>query len=41
MNIPNTWKGLIDEATKREAIALANALNTKTEEKEVLKVVSK
>jgi transposase-like protein len=41
MNIPNNWKGLIDEATKREAIALVNALSTKVQEKEGLKVVSK
>ena len=41
MNIPNNWKGLIDEATKREAIALVNALSVKAEEKEGLKVVSK
>jgi transposase-like protein len=41
MNIPNTWKGLIDEATKHEAITLVNALSTKTEEKDGLKVVSK
>ena len=38
---PNTWKGIIDEATKREAIALVNALSNKAEEKEGLKVVSK
>ncbi len=41
MNIPNTWKGIIDEATKHEAITLVNALSNKTEEKEELKVISK
>jgi hypothetical protein len=41
MNIPNTWKDLIDEATKREALALVNAMSKKVEEKEDLKVVSK
>jgi len=42
MDVPNTWKGIIDEATKREAIALVNALSSnKVEEKEGLKVVSK
>jgi hypothetical protein len=41
MNIPNTWKGTIDEATKHEAITLVNALSNKTEEKEELKVISK
>lgn len=41
MNIPNNWKGLIDEATKKEAVALANALSEKVEDKEGLKVVNK
>jgi len=41
MNIPNTWKGLIDEATKREAMLLVNALNNKGENKEELKVISR
>lgn len=31
MNIPNNWKGLIDEATKYEAQVLANAIKAKTE----------
>jgi putative transposase len=39
MNVPNNWKGLIDEATKREAILLANVLGEKTEEKKGIKVV--
>jgi len=41
MNIPNTWKGIIDEATKHEAITLVNALSNKIEEREELKVISK
>jgi hypothetical protein len=41
MDIPNNWKGLIDQATKHEAIMLVNALSIKTEEKEGLKVASK
>jgi len=41
MNIPNTWKGLIDEATKQEALTLVSALSNKVEDKEGLKVVSK
>jgi hypothetical protein len=47
MDIPNNWKGLIDEATKHEATLLVNALSStlslskKTEEKEGLKVISK
>jgi transposase-like protein len=41
MDIPNNWKGIIDEATKREAQILVNALSKKNEEKEMLKVVSK
>ncbi len=39
--IPSTWNGLIDEATKREAMALVNALGSKIPEKEALKVISK
>ena len=30
MNVPNNWKGLIDEATKYEAQILANVTNTNT-----------
>jgi transposase-like protein len=41
MNVPNNWKGLIDEATKKEAVSLANALTVNVEEKEEVKVVSK
>ena len=41
MNVPNAWKGIIDEATKKEAIALVNALSNKAEEKESLKVIGK
>jgi transposase-like protein len=41
MNVPNNWKGLIDEATKHEARLLANALSSKIEEEQGLKVVSK
>jgi hypothetical protein len=41
MNIPNTWKGLIDEATKHEAITLVKALSSRVENGEGLKVVSK
>jgi transposase-like protein len=41
MDIPNNWKGLIDQATKHEAIMLVNALSIKTGEKEGLKVASK
>ena len=41
MNIPNTWKGIIDEAIKHEAITLVNALTNKVEEKQGLKVLSK
>jgi hypothetical protein len=41
MDIPNNWKGLIDQATKHEAITLVNALSNKAEEKQELKVVSK
>jgi putative transposase len=40
MGIPNTWKGLIDEATKHEARVLVNALRKNVEE-QGLKVVSK
>ena len=31
MNVPNNWKGLIDEATKQEAQLLANATHTNTQ----------
>ena len=41
MDIPNNWKGLIDEATKHEATLLVNVLSNKVEEKQGLKVVSK
>ena len=41
MDIPNNWKGLIDEATKHEAEMLVNALSKPNEEKQGLKVVSK
>ena len=37
MNVPNNWKGLIDEATKRDAITLVNALNNPIEEKQAVK----
>ena len=41
MDIPNNWKGLIEQATKHEAALLVNALSNKpTEEKQGLKVVS-
>jgi hypothetical protein len=40
MEVPNNWKGLIDEATKREATLLVNAIRKKEEEEE-LKVISK
>jgi len=30
MNVPNNWKGLIEEATKHEAITLAKAININT-----------
>jgi hypothetical protein len=33
MNIPNNWRGLIEQATKREAMLLVNALRNKTEKK--------
>lgn len=39
MDIPNNWKGLIDEATKHEAMLLVNALSNKVEEKQSLKVI--
>lgn len=41
MDIPNNWKGLIDEATKHEAKVLVNALGKPKGEKQGLKVVSK
>lgn len=40
MNIPNNWKGLIDEATKREAQTLVSALIPTVKQNEALKVVS-
>lgn len=40
MNVPNNWKGLIDEATKREATLLVNAVRTR-EEEQGMKVISK
>jgi transposase-like protein len=40
MQVPNNWKGLIDEATKREATLLVNATKPKQLEQE-LKVISK
>lgn len=41
MNIPNNWKGLIDRATKQEAITLVNALSKKVEKEQGVQVVSK
>jgi putative transposase len=41
MNIPNSWVGLIDEATKYEAILLANTLSNQIEQKERIKVVNR
>ena len=41
MNIPNNWKGLIDQATKHEAITLVHALRNQIEENQGIKVVSK
>jgi transposase-like protein len=41
MDIPNNWKGLIEQATKYEATLLVNALSTKTEKEQELKVISK
>jgi hypothetical protein len=41
INVPNNWKGLIDEATKHEARLLVNALSSQVEEEQGLKVVSK
>jgi hypothetical protein len=32
--IPNSWKSLIDEATKHEAITSVNAISNQTEEKQ-------
>ena len=40
MDVPNNWKGLIEEATKHEATLLVNALKP-NKEKEGLKVISK
>jgi putative transposase len=39
MEVPNNWKGLIDQATKHEAKLLVNAISQK-EEKQELKVIS-
>ena len=41
MDIPNNWKGLIEQATKHEAALFVNALSKPNEEKQGLKVVSK
>jgi hypothetical protein len=40
MDIPNNWKGLIDEATKREATLYANAIqaNARTISNQTLEV---
>jgi transposase-like protein len=40
MQVPNNWKGLIEQATKHEATLLVNATKPKQEEQE-LKVISK
>lgn len=40
MGVPSNWKGLIDQATMREAMLLVNAVKQK-EEKQELKVISK
>jgi hypothetical protein len=40
MEVPSNWKGLIDQATKREATLLVNSTN-QTQEKQELKVISK
>jgi hypothetical protein len=40
MEVPNNWKGLIEEATKHEATLLVNATKPKQIEQE-LKVISK
>jgi hypothetical protein len=40
MEVPSNWKGLIDEATKREAKLLVNVTKPKQVEQE-LKVISK
>jgi hypothetical protein len=40
MNTPKNWKGLIDEATKKEAITLVNALTENLENNEGIKVIS-
>lgn len=41
MEVPNNWKGLIDEATKHEARLLVNALSNRAETEQEIKVVSK
>jgi hypothetical protein len=35
MDVPNNWKGLIDEATKYEAQILANVTNTQPYKQEL------
>jgi hypothetical protein len=40
MEVPNNWKGLIEQATKHEATLLVNATKPKQIEQE-LKVISK
>ena len=40
MDVPNNWKGLIDEATEKEAITLVNVLTAKMEEHEGMKVIN-
>jgi len=40
MEVPSNWRGLIDQATKREARLLVNATN-QTQEKQELQVISK
>jgi hypothetical protein len=40
MEVPNNWKGLIEESTKREAKLLVNAMKQEREKQE-LKVISK
>jgi hypothetical protein len=41
MDVPNNWKGLIEQATKREAKMLVNVLSKREEEQQGIKVVSK
>jgi hypothetical protein len=35
MNVPNTWMGLIEEATKQEAINTSESIDSETVEREV------